>query len=253
MAFQDESAVKSARRVFEILEWFGVEQRPAGATRIAQGCGMPVSSMVALLKSMTYCGYLRFDVERRTYFPTAKVSRMGHWLDSKLVRRGTLRDMAAQIMATTGETVTISCRNDLDMLYVSVTPHDDVNPEPRAGDLAPLFRSAVGLSALSRNNKADVRKLVQRYNRSVYRLEQKADLDEILRRVADIRTRGYYAGYDLYKPNLGAIAWPVRPKDGSHEMVLAVGGRSARLRGREQQIICAAQAVIRAHEALYGS
>ena len=73
----DRDAVKSARRAFEILELFDRERRPLALKDILEALGYPASSGSALLKSLVALGYLDYDRDRRTYFPTMRISALG--------------------------------------------------------------------------------------------------------------------------------------------------------------------------------
>ena len=73
----DRDAVKSARRAFEILELFERERRPLALKDILDDRGYPASSGSALLKSLVTLGYLDYDNDRRTYFPTMRIAALG--------------------------------------------------------------------------------------------------------------------------------------------------------------------------------
>ena len=66
-------SVKSARRVFEILELFATVRRPWRAAAIAKQLSYPLSSTFALLRSMTAMGYLTFEKKTHTYFPSVRL------------------------------------------------------------------------------------------------------------------------------------------------------------------------------------
>ena len=250
MAFSGDEAVKSAERVFRILEWFEQTRVPCGATDIARAYEMPVSSTIALLKSMANCRYLAFDPVSKTYFPTICISRIGKWLDGTITPGGPLRELVEALRQSTGQTVTISCQNDLEMLFVAVDGNDGYEHHMRPGEQAPLFSSAVGLSALSRHHDRDVRKLVSRYNRWTYKPEAKIAVDKVIEEVKRVRALGYCAGYDLIKPNVSAIAWPVAARSGVHGVIVGIGGETSEIKTRERDLICAAQSVMRSFGSL---
>ena len=56
-----DAAIKSARRVFEIMEFFDRERRPLGLKSICKTLDYPVSSGAAMLKSLVSVGYLEYD------------------------------------------------------------------------------------------------------------------------------------------------------------------------------------------------
>ena len=78
------SAVKSAHRVFEILELFAEDRTPRRPVEVARQMHYPVSSTAALLRTMTACGYLAFEPRSRTYFPSVRLFQLTQRLHGML-------------------------------------------------------------------------------------------------------------------------------------------------------------------------
>lgn len=245
MAFKDDEVVKSVERVFQVLDWFEETRAPAGATTVSRALGYPMSSTVALLKSMSTCGYLQFDPLKHRYHPTLRVSRLCHWLDEAWVGQVRLRDLIGEVSSATGELVSVSCQNDLEMLFVQIEPGArPLETAPAPGDPAPLFNSSIGLARLSRRSDEEIKKLVARYNRRIHAPAGKIELRAIMQRLRNIRQCGYNTGYDLYMPGLGAIAWALPAQNSGHSLVMAIGGPSERLKRREWEIVHAVGATL---------
>src|SRR6185312_9907237 len=87
------SVVKSAGRVFEVLELFDAERQAMTATSIARALKYPASSTVALLKSMVSLGYLAYDPNERTYFPTIQLAVISRWLEDSFFVEGHLLEL----------------------------------------------------------------------------------------------------------------------------------------------------------------
>jgi hypothetical protein len=71
--------VKSAARVFELLELFDAERRPLRVTEIVQRLDMPQSSVSMLLKTMVARGYMEFDAADCSYCPSVRISFLNEW------------------------------------------------------------------------------------------------------------------------------------------------------------------------------
>ncbi|HEX7943836.1 MAG TPA: helix-turn-helix domain-containing protein, partial [Phenylobacterium sp.] len=80
--------MKSAQRALEILEVFARQRRPLALKEILEELGYPTSSGSALMKSLVALGYLDYDRERRTYFPTMRIAVLGHWVPAALFGEG---------------------------------------------------------------------------------------------------------------------------------------------------------------------
>lgn len=230
--------VKSVGRVFAVMELFAQRRAGLSATELERALDYPKSSTLALLKSMVTLGYLSYDRIGRTYFPTLRVHNLGHWICEADSHRA-LDELMQDAAAATGETVTLSCQNDLRMQFMAVV--SGTNPlmlNFRAGMTGPLFQSNMGLVALAQSDDAEIRRLAERMNRRAGRRGERVDdLPETMRRIAEIRRQGYGIGYRNYVDFVGVISWPIVGPDNSRPLVLSIGGPVETIRNAEQEII----------------
>ena len=123
-AWQDDatpdSAVKSAVRVFEILELFGEVKRPLRLTEITKRFGYPVSSASGLLKTMTSHGYLVFDAVARTYFPSPRLSHMMSWVPGIEFEQGVVMQAMRRLHGRTQEWTVLCAVKDIFVEFVEV-------------------------------------------------------------------------------------------------------------------------------------
>jgi IclR family transcriptional regulator, KDG regulon repressor len=238
MSEPSSSVVKSVGRVFEVFELFDEIKEPATATRIGRSLNYPQSSTIALLKSMVQLGYLSFDALERTYFPTMRISMLGQWIEESLYGEAGLTQLIAEIAEATGETVSLSCQNDLKMQFI----HIQLGTQPltlalKAGAVAPLFWSTVGWAALAEQTDAEIERLLERFNRLTRAKSERLALADVVEKVRIARAQGYAVGHNTYIPGVAAIAW-VLPQAGKRRpVVLSIGGPSERLRVEEADIV----------------
>src|SRR3954471_16702946 len=107
----NDTVVKSAGRVFEVLELFDAERQAMTATAIARALKYPASSTVALLKSMVSLGYLSYDLNDRTYFPTIQLAVISRWLEDSFYVEGHLLELMDEIAAATRENIILCWQN----------------------------------------------------------------------------------------------------------------------------------------------
>ena len=248
MPIEDEDVIKSVQRVFDILRYFDRSRRSVRAAQVAEDLGYPLSSTNSLLHSMVARGYLIFDPVRRTYFPSLLLNRRTSWLDREWYGTGRLRDLTRHMQEVTGEVVTLSCQNDLQMTFVDIIAPAGAGGdgvEAEEGSLAPLFCSSIGAAALSRHSDRQIACLVSRYNRRTYRESAKANVSLILPLVRQARTSGHVAAYGLYREQAGAIAWALPSRRGGPPIVLAVAGPRERVHAAEGAIVAAGRSAIR--------
>lgn len=143
--------VKLVVRTLELIELFAQVRRPLPLTELAQGLGAPMSSCLALVRTLAARGYL-YEVRRRGgYYPTAKLHALGAqivagdpWLEQARPQLVALRDAA-------DETVMLAKIQDGDVLYLDVVEAmQPVRYTARPGARRPLHTSAVAKAILAR-------------------------------------------------------------------------------------------------------
>lgn len=238
-----EDAVKSAKRALEILELFSRHRRPLALKEILEELGYPTSSGSALMKSLVALGYLDYDRERRTYFPTMRIAALGSWVPGALFGDGPLLPALETLHQRIGETVVLAVQSDLHAQYIHLI-HSAEPLQFRAppGTRRPLARSGLGLVLLSGKTDAEIERLRRRINASGEGASQSRE--DLMARVNEVRARGYAFSRNSISPGLGIIGAAL-PK-GPFGRVFAVGvaGRVERLEDKRDIIVEELQGMI---------
>ena len=111
-------AVKSATRVFEILEFFRETQRPLRLSDIVERFNYPPSSVSGLLKTMTAQGYLSFDPAKRSYFPSARLLQLVNWIPD--FEEAAVMQAMKSLQQAIGEMIVLGTMKDIYIEYVEV-------------------------------------------------------------------------------------------------------------------------------------
>jgi DNA-binding IclR family transcriptional regulator len=238
-----EGAIKSAKRALEILEVFARHKRPLALKEVLDELGYPTSSGSALMKSLVALGYLDYDRERRTYFPTMRIHVLGHWVPGVLFGDGPLLAGLEDLQARTGQTVVLAVQSDLHAQYVHVLPA----PEPlqlRAppGTLRPLARSGMGLVLLSAKKDAEVERLRRRINASGDDIAQTRE--ELMTRVNEVRARGYAFSRNTISPGIGILGAALPRGPFGRTFAVGVAGRVPDLEENRDEIVDALRGLI---------
>lgn len=223
------SAIKSARRVFEVLERFDALRRPLTLKEIADGLSYPVSSAQALLKSLVVLGYLEYDRPSRTYLPTMRIAAVGRWVAEGLFGAGEVLPAMRALHDATGETIILGARSDLFAHYVHVIRGEDepVNAPPAPGSVRPLGRCGIGRLLLSALSDDEIDLLVRRIN--IAEPDARLDLAELMDDVAAIRHRRHVFSRHLFSEGTGAIAVLIPNAPHNRRLALGVAGPVSRL------------------------
>lgn len=113
-----EQVVKSAARVFAILEQFDRVRRPQRLKDIAGGLGQPVSSTAALLKSMAALGYLSFEPRTRSYLPTGRLRQIVSWVPFETFEQGIVAQAMRTLQQRTTEMIVLTVEAGIYIEYV---------------------------------------------------------------------------------------------------------------------------------------
>lgn len=114
------TSVKSAERVFQILEYFAHTREPARLSEIATTLGYPVSSVSALLKCMVDQGYMEFDVQKHCYIPSARLAHLGAWLNYDAYEQALVLDEMYHLREVAKESVVLATPNDIYLEYIDM-------------------------------------------------------------------------------------------------------------------------------------
>jgi DNA-binding IclR family transcriptional regulator len=227
---------KSVARAFGVLELFRQRREPLTAAMIRNDLAIPQPSVRALLKNLTELGYLSFDDQRKTYFPTLRLTTLGDWVSNKVLAGVDVARLVDAIAAETGETTSLNIIDDLNLeiLYTKTAAHPlALTLRPGIGDL--LWLSAAGrtlIGALPEDRREALLQAMIRKERNPNNRKRILALTPALRR---IHGKGFFVGYDIYLQGVGAVC--VRAELAGQNSVIAVAGAKDRIRSNEKRIL----------------
>ena len=233
-----EQVVKSAGRVFQILEMFDTLRREALVSEMASLLGLPQSSTSVLLRSMVAMGYVTYNRDTRAYYPTTKVALLGSWINAPLVSDGTLIRLMQRINERTGQAVILSARNRISADYIHV-----IQAKSHArlfmvkGLRRALTKSACGLALMSPLPDAEIKRIAMRINSEVTVGEPVLPLSDVLRRVEQVRNDGYVRYQEPGASNISVIAMALPPSWWGDSFVIGLGGSNELLQDQEADFI----------------
>jgi len=232
-----DKAIKSARRVFEILEYFDRERRPLGLKQITGALGYPLSSGSALLKSIVAQGYLDYDKSNRTYFPTMRIAALGGWVHDALFGGGNVSRLMEHLHTVTGETVILATQSDLHAQYVHVIHSaEPLQVQAPPGARRPLAKSGMGWLLLSARSDKEIEVLRRRINAEPDQ-QPKLTSAELMERVNAARGRGYVFSKHTVSEGAGIIASLIPGGPFGRTFAIGLGGPVSRLERKEAMIL----------------
>lgn len=222
-------AIKSAKRVLELLEFFAEARRPLAVSDIVKGLGYPQSSTSVLLQSLTRLGFIDYDRQQRTYKPNIRVALLGSWVQDELFTQANLAHTVDALHAATAQTVIIGKQNDIYLQYIHLAQALDgsfpVYVKP--GSLRSLCRSAMGRILLARKSDVDVLFLLRRINAEESDPERRVSASDLIRELDLIRANGYAYAEGSSTPGVGVIAVALPTPASQAPMSIGIGASGA--------------------------
>lgn len=230
--------IKTARRIFEVLEYFDEVQRPVSLKEISTHFDYPVSSASALLKSMVVMGYLDYDNGSRTYMPTMRLSSLGEWIQGALFGEGQILALVKHMSRETQETISIGTQSDLYAQYIHVVPSTQaIRYELKSGTVRPLARSGLGWLLMSARSDETIEKLVRRINAEEEDRKLRVSLPDLMGRIREIRRQGYVFSRHTVVVGGGIIAMLLPVRRYGRILAIGVNGPVDRLEAKKKKIL----------------
>ena len=238
--------IKSARRVFEVLEHFDRTRAPVSLREICEQFGYPPSSGAGLLKSLVQLGYLEYDKRSRSYLPTMRIALLGSWVATSLFGELNILQLMQDLCSATRETVVLATRSDLQAQYVHVVHYKEPPPFTIApGTLRPLARSGFGCLLLSAELDQDVEATVRRLDALRLPHEAKIDVRGLMDALQTIRLQAFGSSESHIIPGVRTMGVLLPPTPFGRTFAIGVGGPSKRIEAQSEEILCVLRDTVR--------
>lgn len=238
-AAMENSVIKTAGRVFEILEYFREMKKPLSVRDISERFDYPLSSTSVLVKSIATLGYLSYDSRIRAYSPTILVAMLGDWIYESSFSGTEITGLMRELSETTSETIVLAVQNDIQSQYVQVIQSRlPIQFYVSPGTRRPLCASGTGWALLAPQPDDAIARIHARTISRIGRNGLPADLtlEEVMRQVGKVRTQGYVYSRGTNTPGAGIIAAPLPTSPSGARLVIGVGGLIERLDKHEKTI-----------------
>ncbi|HMN70671.1 MAG TPA: IclR family transcriptional regulator C-terminal domain-containing protein [Rhodoblastus sp.] len=235
-----KAAIKSARRVFEVMELFERERQPLGLKFICETLKYPGSSGAAILKSLVLLGYLEYDRATRTYLPTMRIAVMGQWVAKHLFTEAKLLPLMKTLRDKTRETIILGTQSGTNAQYVHVMHSlEAIRYMTEPGSIRPLARCGIGLALLAGKSDEEIDMLVYRSNYAEPNRARRVALADVMATIRTIRQQGYYFSRGTYTAGVGVIAMLLPSAPFNRMFAVGIGGPVYRLEQNLDQNLAA--------------
>jgi DNA-binding IclR family transcriptional regulator len=236
---ENNSVIKTAGRVFDILRYFREVRKPLSVRDISEQFDYPLSSTSVLVKSMATLGYLSYDSRIRAYTPTILVAMLGDWIYESSFSSTEILGLMRALSNATNETVILAVQNDIQAQYVQVIQSQlPIQFYVSPGTRRPLCASGTGWALLAPQSDVTIARIHQRTlsRLGTGGLPEDMELEDVMVQVRKVRTQGYAYSRGTNTPGVGVIAMPLPASPNGARLVIGVGGLIERLDESEKKL-----------------
>lgn len=240
------STVKSAARVLEIFEHFDEVRRPVTIHEVAQALGYPHSSTTALLKSLVGLGYLEYSTQRKTFFPSIRISMLGNWVEAEALPIRNVHRMMNHLSQETGCTIILATRVGIHAQYLKVIQGTtDIRFHVKPSTKRNLAFSTIGRVLLSVLSPLEARPLIKDALAAVPAAKETvASIEAELRAV---KKRGFAIYSGLVTPNAMMLAMPIGGKSFKRPIAIGIAAPKEYFRENRERFIALMKGAIADH------
>jgi len=213
--------VESLARGLSILSSFAVSSDNLSLTEIASVTGIGKSTTFRLLHTLERAGYVSRETASKRYRLGVKSLELGLVALSGLNLRQVARPILEKLSQTTGETVSLSLLDGLEVVYIDrVRNRSIVGVLLELGSRIPAHCASMGKAMLAHLEPEELTRrlatatLVARTPNSIENVEQ------LLQELDRVRSKGYALNDEELEVGLRAVAAPIRNYSG--EVIAAI-------------------------------
>lgn len=234
----NQSVIKTAGRVFDVLEYMREVRRPITVREIAEHFQYPLSSIQVLLKSISTLGYLRYDNKKRTYVATPRLAALGEWVAESMAASGISFEVLEQLARDTGLTAILAVENDIYVQYTHVVMGSGRKRfQVQPGTRRLLCMSGLGWALLAPHQDDYIDRMIQRTNSRLTAGGQQVQPEEVWRHVRETRAKGYAFSHSVVTPDVGILALTTVQDSVNTTFGLGLGGLLADLEKDEAALV----------------
>ncbi|WP_353146555.1 helix-turn-helix domain-containing protein [Pollutimonas bauzanensis] len=245
-----DSVIKTAARVFEVLEYMRSMRRSTTVREISEELGYPLSSAQMLLKSIAQLGYLRYDARRRAYLATPRLALLGDWVLEGMAMMGVNSQTLEEIVKETGLTAILGVENDIYVQYthVAIAGRGPAQYRVQPGTRRLLCMSSLGWALLSKESRDHVSRIVSRTNSRLSGTGQDVSLLEVETHIHQAATHGYAYSQGVTNPDRAMISVVTKADEAGMRYAVGISGALEEISSRQDEIVSLLKARIVAPE-----
>ncbi|ALM82392.1 IclR family transcriptional regulator [Bordetella sp. N] len=202
------SEVKLVARTLDLFECYADKGEALSLTELAQALAAPMSSTLALVRTLVTRGYL-YQTRKRTYYPTKKLMGICAAIDVQDPILDILRPYLARLRDESGETAVLGTREDMQVIYLDCAHSPQaIRYTAQAGEARGLHSNSLGKALLSAMGEEELQGVLDSLPLKGLTSATLTSKKALLKDLELSRARGWAANIGESVPDLAAIAAP---------------------------------------------
>ena len=237
MGLAAPTAVKSADRVLDLLEYLAQGGREKSHTEIAEALEIPKSSLTQLLKNLVARGYVELTANGRGYRLGQTLLNLSHSVGRGRSLVSEAEVFLAELTRETGESSALNQLKDdcAEVVATVLGPHRLVT-HMRLGDLAPLYATSGGKAILAHMPESFLKAYLAKVSFEAATPATLKSVKALTRQLAAIRETGFAYSHEEWTPGIVGVGVPVLDRAGAPLGAINVAIPAARFDVAAQQL-----------------
>ena len=222
--------VQSLERAAALLRSFSANDPELTIGELARRSNLPRSTVHRLVVNLVRLGFLSRNPRTDRYRLGLLLAELGAIALSRMGLREKARPIMQRLAEQTGEVVCLAVLENNRSVYVEVVEgHHGLRLRATFGSVAPLHSSATGTMLLAHLPEVDVRRFAVLTGLPRLTSRTITTVEPLLKRLSDVRARGYSIDDGETEEGLTGLAAPVRGPGGVVEAALVIAGPGTRV------------------------
>lgn len=203
---------QSVEKTMKLVEILSESSTPMKLQDVARAAGMPASTAMRMLHTLSVLGYVDQETESLRYHLTLKFSFIGDRIARQTDVHQISHPKLAALASSAGECVCFAVRQGDDLVYLDVIAEQADNiltVTQRIGKRAPLYCTGIGKLLLSSCDPQELEAYLGRTDLVRFTERTLTDPDILKAELSQVRRQGY--AFDAQECDMGAccVAAPV--------------------------------------------
>ncbi len=199
--------VKLVARTLDLFELFAAERRPLSLTELAHLLNAPMSSCLALARTLVNRGYLYEVKKRGGYYPTRRLQLLADDINAEDPVSEMLHARLVELRDRTGETAVLGKIQGKSVVYLDVVESNNaIRYTRQPGAVRPLHANSIGKAIFAEMPLEEQQALAEQLDFERFTEATLRDTPMLMAQAVQIKARGWGLNLAESAPELSAVA-----------------------------------------------